>query len=297
MIHLGCCAFNFNGLSLAESLRFCQELGFGVVDVSGGQIGVDTMVDDPVRTADDLRALALLHRMRFSELFLNVVDVDGEGVMPSEPDDAKRARMLERFSSICACVGEADFSSVMGPKTGPVPDDAAKSRAYACLNEMVAIARGHGLAYHVEIGGGYDNTPHRELAEAVPGLRYTLDYAHSLPRGAALENVMQMHELTGHIHAKPAFPGRTKAFAHLSTIPWETIFADLQARGWSGDVVVECIAYPVEDGELDRPAFIEIAEPFEKLPVDPGPLSHPAFQTVRYAYDVLLAMRAAGVAG
>jgi len=293
MIHLGCCAFNFNGWTLEESLRLCRDLGFDRVDAGGGQVGVDQAVDDPVAEARRVRELATQNQLQLSELFLNAVPVDGAGVQPSEEDAALADRMVERFKRICDFSSQAGFRSVMGAK-GKLDDEASRERAVNRLNQMADAAKDHGLQYTVEIGGGDDVSAERQLVADVPGLRYTLDYAHSLPRGAKLENVMQLHDLTAHIHAKPAYPGRSKAYAHLSTTDWETIFADLKQRNWDGDVVVECIAYPVDDPRLDRAAFVQIDVPFEQVPVDPGPLSHPAFQTMRLAYDLVLALEKTG---
>jgi len=144
----------------------------------------------------------------------------------------------------------------------------------------------------VEVGGGDDDAPFRELAD-LTGVRYPLDYAHSLPRGAELERVMRLHDLVAHIHAKPARPGWSKAFAHRSATDWPRIVADLRARDWDGAIVVECIAYPVEDPRLERAAFIETELPHAPAPIDPGPVSHPALQTAHQYYHLALALAAA----
>ncbi|MFP4381095.1 MAG: sugar phosphate isomerase/epimerase family protein [Candidatus Sumerlaeia bacterium] len=290
MINLGVCAFNYNGWSLEESLRLCRDMGFEYVDVGGGQIGQDAMVENPGKAGQRVREAIEKNGLVLSELFLNAVQVDGGGVLPTEADAGKREKMLERFKAICECAFLAGFKSVMG-SSGPLGDPDKRETGLETLRKMTGIATDNRLVFTVETGAGLYTDVAQEVAREAPGLKYTLDYAHHLPTGRDLEGLLPLHEQTHHIHAKPAAPGLFKAFAHHSTTDWKRIMADLVERGWSGEIVMECIAYPVEDAGIDRAAFLEIDTNWQPKPVDRSPISHPVFQTVRLAYELQLALQ------
>jgi len=295
MIELGCCAFSFGYLPLDDALALVSRLGFRRADVGAGQVGQADAASHPARVGARLTAAADRAELTLDEFFVCAIDVDGVAVRPSEPDDALRAAALDRFRGLCACAAAAGFRSIMGipgtPQDGTDPDRVWATAA-STLRQMVAIASDHGIQLHVE--------PHAasivsrpaaalQLAAEVPGLLYTLDYAHHMGLRIPQEDVAQLHAVTGHLHAKPARPGYAKCFAHHNTIDFAAIIADLSRRDWTGTVALECIGHL--DPRTGRPTCTEIPADVTARAITGDPpddlMAHPVAQTMRLTYDLV----------
>ena len=95
--------------------------------------------------------------------------------------------------------------SIPSPDYPQVFDTTAKT-----LKRQVSIAANYGLEFHVE--------PYRlsllnnvesclEMAAAVPGLKYTLDFLHFQIQGISLKESIKLLPLAGHLHARQAQTG------------------------------------------------------------------------------------------
>jgi sugar phosphate isomerase/epimerase len=102
------------------------------------------------------------------------------------------------------------------------------------------------------------------MAEQVPGLGYTLDYAHFYGQSIPAAEVLPLHAHTRHMHGKPARPGVAKCLVHEGQIDLKTILRDLKKRAWNGVISMECI-YPVSASSLT---------------------AHPAVQSVLLAHQI-----------
>lgn len=290
MTQLGCCAFNFGWLSLDEALRLVRDLGFTHVDIGGNQVGQERAATAPAEVGSELKKAARRYDLVPEELFVCNVIVDGTPVAPNHPDPELRAAALERFRGLCACAAEAGFRSIMGVPGTPQPDlgdRAAWTTAVASLTKMVEIAEAYGIRLHVEPhSGSIAGTPEAalRLARDVPGLKYTLDYAHFLGQRIPQEEVTPLHAYTGHMHAKPARPGYPKCLAHRNTIDFAAILSDLDRRDWGGVISLECIGRM--DEALGRPVFQEISVEDGAVPPTPGLVHHPVAQTMALAYTL-----------
>ena len=292
-IRLGCCAFNFNAWPLDGALRLVRDLGLGHADVSAGQLGGQGAVaDDPHAAARRVREAAERAGVALCEFFVCGVEVDERGVEPSHPDAATRARMLERFHILCRAARLAGFESIMGIP-GKQHEGVEPARcwdtAVATLAQMVRIARDEGVRLNVEPGmGSLAGNPSDalRLARAVPGLTYSLDYAHYIGQGIAVSEILPVHEFAAHIHVKQARPGLIKALCHHGTIDFAPIVADLLQRGWDGVMTMECIGYTCDDPAIGWPAYREVTPEWQSLPPDRGLVSHPVYQTVLHAQAI-----------
>ena len=274
MIELGCCAFNFRGLSLEDALQLVRHLGFRNVDL--GASGPDAQVNQeaaaarPARVGGELRTLIKRQGLVPVELFCCTIYVDGEPVDANHPDPHLRKRLLARYRGLCQCAAEAGFQSVMGVPGRPQPElnpQAAWDAAAETLSEMVEIAGKCGLAFNVEPGSSSIlHTPQaaERMAQEVPGLGYTLDYAHFYGQSIPQQEVVPLHAYTRHMHAKPARPGVAKCLVHEGEIDFESILQDLQQRAWAGTISMECIY------DVNAPSLT----------------AHPAFQSVLLAHQI-----------
>jgi sugar phosphate isomerase/epimerase len=296
MIRLGCCAFSFGWLSLHKSLELSKSLGFTCVDV--GASGLSSHVNqqvaaaEPTRTGRMLREAAGRYELELSELFVCSVVVNGRGVDTNSPDEKLRGQALEQFRRICACAAEAGFRSVMGvpgrPQEG-LGEQGSWDVAADMLAKMVAIARDAGVGFNVEPHvGSVVETPQGALrmAREVPGLRYTLDYAHFTCLGIPQEEVAPLHEFAGHMHGKQARPGFLKCRMEEGEIDFEAIFRDLIRRDWDGVVTMECIGSLSEDYPERGPLFRNVTDTWQPDAPAPGRTSHPVVQTVLLASEL-----------
>ncbi len=257
-IEIGCCSFVFGGLSLEASLGHCRNLGFRRVDVSAADIGPGAQVDQqaavarPEATGRRVRDLAAANGLEMEELFLCPVFVEGRRVEVSAPDGEARRKLLENFVGICRFASEAGFRSVMAVPGTPQPgldDGQAWGHAVPTLRQMVRMAGEHGLDLNVEPHTGSlieQPAAARRLAEAVPGLAFTLDYAHFVSRGIPQSDVVPLHAFTRHLHARQAKPGDGHCPVEEGEIDFAGIVADLRQRGWCGAITMEYFGKPEE---------------------------------------------------
>jgi sugar phosphate isomerase/epimerase len=268
MIELGCCAFNFQGLALQDALRLTRQIGFRNVDVGASgpqaQINQEAAATRPARVGGELRTLIKRNGLTPVELFCCAVHVNGEPVDPNHPDARLRQQMLQRFRGLCQCAAEAGFQSIMGlpgRRQAELNPRAAWKASAETLAEMAVLAERYGLAFNVEPSGdSILRTPEAALrmAQEVPRLGYTLDYAHFVGQSIPAREVFPLHAHTRHMHAKPARPGVAKCLVHEAEVDWEGILQDLHGRGWSGVISIECI-YDVRAPTLTRHPAVQSA--------------------------------------
>lgn len=250
-MRIGCCSFVFGGLDLEKSLRLCRMLGFRCVDVSAADIGPNTHVDQqaaaaaPEETAARVRDLAAENELDLEEVFLCPIFVGGRRVEVSQPDAAVRKELLSNFAGLCRFAAAAGFRSVMGvpgtPQEG-VSGDEAWAHAAGTLGEMVGIAADAGVRLNVEPHtGSLLEQPEAALrmADDVPGLTFTLDYAHFASRGITQEQVYPLHAHTAHMHARQANAGSGGCAVEDGTIDFGAIVRDLAKAGWDGVIAME----------------------------------------------------------
>ncbi|MFC1462809.1 sugar phosphate isomerase/epimerase family protein [Verrucomicrobiota bacterium] len=251
MIRIGCCSFIFGKLGLEESLELCRVMGFRHVDVSAADIGPKAHVDqqevaaDPEGQARRVRELAEQNGLELEEVFLCPVFVDGKRVEVSHPDAGVRSTLLENFRKLCAFTASAGFKSIMAvpgtPQEG-VTDERAWENATETLREMVKITSDHGIRLSTEPhNGSLIHQPEAALrmAEEVPSLTYTLDYAHYIPKGIVQEDAYPLHAYAGHMHARQANPDSGGCALEEGTIDFGGIIRDLNERQWDGVIAME----------------------------------------------------------
>ena len=290
MVHVGCCSFSFGWLGLVDALALVRSLGFDRVDVSaagpGAQVNQLAAAANRERMAATVREALGRAGLAPCELFLCGIWVDGRGVVPNDPDRAAREAMLEQFARLCRFARLAGFDSVMGVPGRPQPalaPQAALELSADTLGRMVAIATDEGVRLDVEPHvGSIVQEPRRalRLAREVPGLFYTLDYAHFIGQGFGQADVAPLLAHAGHMHAKPARPGYMKCGVEHSAIEFAPIFRALRRLDWDGTITMECIGSLEQTGGGPRPTYRALAADGQPEPVAPGSAGHPVYQTL-----------------
>jgi sugar phosphate isomerase/epimerase len=253
MMKLGCCSFVL-GKPLEDGLRLVRDLGFRYVDVSASRIGADAQVDQeeavlhPEQWASTMRSLLLRYDLTPVELFNTRMFVDGQRVETNDPDPAQRGEALRRFERLCAFAVQSGFESIMAVPGVPQETLGAQGAwdvAVEMLGKMLAIARAQGIRFNVEPHtGSILETPAAalDMARAIPGLTYTLDYSHFISLGLAQSTVAPLHAHAAHMHARQARQGQLYATLAEGTIDFRAIIRSLQQAGWDGVIAMEYLA-------------------------------------------------------
>ena len=85
-----------------------------------------------------------------------------------------------------------------------------------------------------------------KLVQAVPGLGYTLDYAHQVQIGLTNAQIEPMHKYARHFHAKQSAQGEfeAKPDSDKGAIDFERLLRTLKADNYDGVVTIEFVSAP-----------------------------------------------------
>ena len=291
-IVLACCIQNFNQWSFEDAARLTREIGFRTADIGKGQLGgFEALRAGPRTVGDRIRAVAARERLRLCEL--SVFDVGAQG---GAGDPAACATAA--FRACCIAAAEGGLESILGSIDVPT-DHAPDSQAYLearaeWVGRSVEIGQEYGLFVNIEpvFNGPLVKNPQAAvwLAEHVPGLGYTLDFAHFPAAGRTVEDAFALLPFTRHIHAKQSAPGYTKSLYHRGSIDFAKVVEELKRIQWTGVMALECLAYGRDD-RFDFEVYEEVLADFSTVPAV-GLVNHPVFQTVRLAYELDQLLRA-----
>ena len=245
MIRSSCHSENFSSQSPEEAFSFISALQFDCIDVASRSLSPQRMIAaDPLKEACRFRDLSCRYHLPLSELFLSQVEVGGQPVSALSPM-AHTKEFDSAFDIICLFAEKAGFASIMGGTGAPDPElgyERSFESMARTLKSQVSIAASHGLSFHVE--------PYRlsllhtvraclNMIQAVPGLRYTLDFLHFQIQGIPQAESMKLIPWAGHIHARQAKTGVGKCDFSEGEIDYESIVRELKRSNWSGDIAME----------------------------------------------------------
>jgi sugar phosphate isomerase/epimerase len=241
-------SFSFPKLSLEQAIRLIAMLEFRYVDLGahldGTHLQPDRIEADPRGEAERVRRALVDAGLAASYVFPTF----GRGFRDrpiNAPDPATRAANRRRFAALVAFatgVGARGFTLLPGVIWEELGPDRSLELACEGLAELVELGREAGLAVTVE--------PHLEsvveeperalaLAEAVPGLGFTLDYSHFLAAGLPPERVHPLLRRTANFHARQAAPGRLQAPHDEGTLDFADLVRRLHDAGYDGYLCVE----------------------------------------------------------
>ena len=258
MIRVAGSTFAFGDTALEQSCDILKGLGFNLVDLGGSGWSTFTAYvpqqvvqkpDEPEREADRIRGILNDRGLGVSEFF--ICDF-GQAI--NHPDPQERARSQGFFAQFARIGGLVGCKSIM-MLPGNVHEDLGQSydAAFATSVEeykrMVDIAQEHGLQLNFEpciMSIALEPAQAEHLVEAVPGLGYTLDYAHQVQIGLTNEGIEPMHRHARHFHVKQSAEGEfeVKIDADNGAIDFERMIAKLRSDGYDGVVTIEYVAAP-----------------------------------------------------
>lgn len=245
MIRYSCHSENFASSSGEETFRFIKALGFDCIDVASRSLVPQKEIQaDASGCAARFADLSERFELPLSELFLSAVEIDGAAIAPCSPK-AHTARFDKAFDQICLFAEKAGFRSIMG-SAGEIDEtlgfEETFERTAATMKRQTEIAAGHGLSFHVEpsrLSLLHTVPAALAMAEAVPGLKYTLDFLHYHIQGIPLEESMKLIPYAGHMHARQARVSIGKCDFAQGEIDYGRIVSELKWLNWSGDIAME----------------------------------------------------------
>ncbi len=244
--------YSFEVLPLEPTLMICHELGFKGVDIGGfharGKCSFEPedIAANPQKQADILKPL-------LDKYELTVVDFFPQfGTNPAhhsinDPDPAIRERDLYLAR------GAAEFCQLIGcPGMTILPGVDHLERSHAenmqvsgeMLKQIVAIAAEYGVEVRFEPHmGSVANTPELalQLIQAAPGLKATLDISHFTLQYIPMERVYSLIPHTGHVHVRPARPGKLQTAYDEGTIDFVDLIQRLQSVHYNGALSIEYV--------------------------------------------------------
>ena len=256
MIRVAGATFAFGDISLEESVGILKSLGFDLADV--GAAGWSTFtayvpqqvvknIDDADGEAARIKKIMDDGGMGMSELF--VCDF---GVAINHPDQKERERSRGLFAKMAKIGGLAGFESIMmlpgnlHEDLGQTPEEAFQTSVEE-YRWMVAEAEKNGLLLNFEpciMSIAVEPENAIRLVEAVPGLRFTLDYAHQVQIGLGQEEIEVMHPYARHIHAKQSAQGHFEARPDEGVLDFGRMMRKLKADNYDGVVTIEFVSAP-----------------------------------------------------
>jgi len=246
MINLSCHSENFGVLPPEGTFSFISRLGFRSIDLASRSLAPqESIVADPEGLAAYFRGLSEAYKLKLDELFLGAVEVSGVAVEPACGNGRLNEKAYLVFNSICVFAKSAGFQSRMGSPGSEVPAlgyDPSFDNAAELHRKMAKIAADKGLSYHVEPSRASPlNVPQKaiEMAQATPGLRYTLDFLHYHVHSIPQDESMKLIPFAGHIHARQAKAGTGKCRFEEGEIDYDPIVKRLSELNWAGGIAME----------------------------------------------------------
>ncbi|MDR0997609.1 MAG: sugar phosphate isomerase/epimerase [Treponema sp.] len=270
MIRLGCHSENFGRYGPEETFSFISRLGFTNIDVAARSLAPQSEIGaSPGDIAGKLKNLAETWRLKLDELFLGALELKGVTIDPSAGGKAFDPEAYRCFDVICGFAKTAGFLSLMGAVGTENPElgyESSFENAAGVHRKMLEIAADHGLAYHVEPSRtSLLNTPQKALRmiDAVPSLRYTLDFLHYHINSVPLNESMVLLPYAGHMHARQAAAGKGKCDYALGEIDYNLIVKEMCRINWTGSIAMEFWNNAEQDAEGINPVEQNIRMKYE----------------------------------
>ena len=258
MIRIAGATFAFGDMSLENSCDVLKELGFSLADI--GASGWSTFTayvpqqvvkdpDNPQKEAERIRGVLDSKHIAASELF--VCDF---GKAINHPDSKERQRSRELFAQFATIGGLVGCESIM-MLPGNVHEDLGQTYEQAFQSSveeykwMVDVAQKNNLMLNIEpciMSIAVEPAQAERLVQAVPGLGFTLDYAHQVQIGLKNNDIEPMHKHARHFHAKQSAQGEfeVKPDAANGAIDFRALVRRLKKDNYDGVVTIEFVSSP-----------------------------------------------------
>jgi sugar phosphate isomerase/epimerase len=244
--------YSFEVLPLEATLMICQALGFKGVDIAGFHARGNCSFE-PEAIAANPQAQAAILLPLLEKYGLTVVDFFPQfGVAPSlhslnDPDPAICERdlyLVRGAAQFCKLIGCPGMTLLPGVDHLERPHAENLRVSGQNLQQAVQIAGEYGVEVRFEPHmGSVADTPELaiQLLEMAPGLKATLDIAHFVLQYIPIERIYKLIPYTGHVHVRPARPGKLQTAYEEGTIDFVELIGRLKAVNYGGALSIEYV--------------------------------------------------------
>lgn len=249
-LNLSCTDFSFPLLTHDQALGVIGLLGFRGADIGlfegHGHLKPSGELKRPAVNGANLKRRLAAHGLKASDIFLQI-HAGFVDFAINHPEAKRRVFARDQFLRVLdyAKAAGADHVTILpGVRFAGEARSASLGRSAEELNWRVAQAKAAKLQLAVEPHvGSLTDTPERalELVARVPGLGFTLDYAHFTRAGIADARIEPLTKFATHLHARTARRGRLQAPLKENTIDFRRVVTALAKQRFTGWLALEFV--------------------------------------------------------
>ena len=249
-LNLSCTDFSFPLLQHEQALALIALLGLRGVDIGlfegHGHLKPSRELLKPARAGAALKKRLAAHGLKAADLFLQI-DAGFVEYAINHTAAKRRAFAREQFLralDYAVAAGSAHITILPGVTFDGESRAASMARSADELSWRVAQAKAGKLQVAVEPHvGSLIDTPERalELVRRVPGLGFTLDYAHFTRAGIPDARIEPLTKFATHVHMRCARLGRLQSSLSANTIDFPRMLAALQKCNFAGWMALEYV--------------------------------------------------------
>lgn len=249
-LNLSCTDFSFPLLEHDQALAVISLLGLRGVDIGlfegHGHLKPSRELISPGPNGRQLKRRLKDQGLKAADIFLQI-HADFTAFAINHPETGRRIAARDQFLRALdyAKAAGADHVTILpGVGFAAEPRETSLTRSVKELRWRVAQARDARmqLAFEPHVGSIAD-TPERalELVKRVPGLGFTLDYAHFTRGGFADSAIEPLAKYATHLHARAARSGRLQASLKENTIDFARVLGALKRHRFAGWIALEYV--------------------------------------------------------
>jgi sugar phosphate isomerase/epimerase len=245
-------SYSFEAIPLDGALAVVKAMGFKETDIGGfhkrgrASLEPEDVATQPQKMADDLRKLLDKHELRACDYFVQfgtspshraLTDLD-----PAVP--AKNIKLMEGIAQFCKILGIHNITVLPGVDEPSRPLEQNLDLAAAGLKRYVEICGEQGIQISFEPHmGSVADTPELALkiVERTPGVKLAVDYSHYVLQYIAVERIQTLLPHAGHVHIRPAVPGKLQSRWDQNKIDFVDMVKRLQALNYQGCASIEFV--------------------------------------------------------
>jgi len=249
-LKLSCTDFSFPLLAHDQALAGVALLGFRGADVGlfegHGHLKPSVELKRPAASGAKLKRRLVTHGLKASDIFLQIHAGFVEFAI-NHPEAKRREFARDQFVRALdyATAAGADHITILpGVTFENQSREKSVARSADELNWRVAQAKAAKLQLAVEPHvGSLTDTPEKalDLVGRVPGLGFTLDYAHFTRTGIADARIEPLTKFATHLHARAARRGRLQCPLKENTIDFLRVVKTLARQKFAGWIALEYV--------------------------------------------------------
>ncbi|MBX3085109.1 MAG: sugar phosphate isomerase/epimerase [Anaerolineae bacterium] len=245
-------SYSFEAIPLDGALAVVKSMGFNETDIGGfhqrgrASLEPEEVAAQPQKMADDLRRLLDKHQLRACDYFVQFGTSPGHRALtdldPAVP--AKNIKTMEGIAKFVKALGLHNVTVLPGVDEPSRPLEQNLDLAGAGLKRYVEICgeQGAQVSFEPHMGSVAD-TPELALAivERAPGVKFAVDYSHFVLQYIPVERIHKLLPHAGHVHIRPARPGKLQTRWAENQIDFVDMIKRLQALNYQGCASIEYV--------------------------------------------------------